>query len=156
MSFASSNIPPSADGTPESAPPRPLTSHCKGPARILLILGGWLSLALGIIGVVLPIMPSTVFLLIALWCFSRSHPQLAAWLYSHPSLGRPLRDWREHGVVPLHAKVFATVMMLTSLGVIWFGTSGSVYVISSVGLLFAIVLGYLFSCPHKRPIHDSY
>lgn len=118
--------------------------------------GGWLSLTLGLIGFVLPVMPSTVFLLMALWCFSRSHPQLAAWLYAHPRLGPPLQDWHRHRVVPVHAKLFAAVMMLASLAILWFGTSGSVYVISSVGVIFAIVLGFLFSCPHKRPIHDSY
>ncbi len=156
MSFSSPETSPSPDGTPDSAAARPASPKCKGPVRVLLMFGGGLSLALGLIGLVLPVMPSTIFLLMALWCFSRSHPQLADWLYAHPRLGPPLRDWQQHRVVPVHAKVCAAVMMLASLAIVWFGTSGSIYVISSVGVIFAIVLGFLFSCPHKRPIHDSY
>lgn len=83
--------------------------------RPLLLAFGWLNVGLGVIGAVLPVMPTTVFLLLALWAFSRSSRRFHRWLYSHPTLGRTLRDWHEHRVIPTRAKVLALTTMAASL-----------------------------------------
>ena len=68
---------------------------------------GCLMLALGVIGAVLPVMPTTIFLILAAWFFGRSSPRLEARMLDHPRFGPVLRDWREHGAMPRHAKWFA-------------------------------------------------
>lgn len=68
---------------------------------------GCLNVGLGVVGAFLPLMPTTIFLLIALWAFSRSSLRLHRWLYDHPRLGRSLRAWHTHRVIPLRAKALA-------------------------------------------------
>jgi uncharacterized protein len=90
------------------------------PTRVLWLLGGWLALAIGLIGIFLPLLPTTPFVLVAAWCFSRGSPRVERWLLEHPRLGPVVRDWREHHAVPLPAKQLATVMMaISSLGAIF-------------------------------------
>lgn len=60
---------------------------------------GWLMLGLGAIGAAVPLLPTTVFLIAAAWCFARSSPRLHARLMAHPRFGPPLADWRAHGAI---------------------------------------------------------
>ncbi len=69
---------------------------------------------LGIIGAILPGMPTTVFLILAAWAASKGWPEMDAWLLNHPKYGPTLRDWRAHGTVPRKAKWIASIMMLIS------------------------------------------
>jgi uncharacterized protein len=80
-------------------------------SRPLFLVLGLLFTALGIIGAVLPLMPTTVFLILAAGCFARSSPRLEAWLMNHPRFGPTLRAWRENGAIPRKAKVFACLGM---------------------------------------------
>ncbi len=73
--------------------------------RAILIAFGWFSLILGMIGAVVPVMPSMVFLLVSLWCFSKGSERFHAWLYGHRVFGPSLRLWSEHRVIPLRAKL---------------------------------------------------
>lgn len=81
------------------------------PLRFAWFCLGCLMLALGVIGAVLPVMPTTVFLILAAWFFGRSSPRLEAWLLNHPTLGPPLRAWRQRGAVPRRAKIAALLGM---------------------------------------------
>ncbi len=85
--------------------------------RYALIGFGCVNVALGAIGIVVPGMPTTVFLLIALWAFSKSSERFRAWLYEHPRLGPPIRAWHEHGVIPARAKTAALATMTLSLAI---------------------------------------
>lgn len=82
-----------------------------GPARLALQAVGFVCLAIGVVGIVLPGLPGTVFLLIALWAFSRSSHRVHVWLYSHPRYGAALRDWHRHRVIPTRAKIAAVAAM---------------------------------------------
>jgi hypothetical protein len=84
------------------------------PARYLLMALGWLNVGLGVIGLFLPLMPTTVFLLIALWLFSKSSVRFQRWLYDHPKLGSTLRAWHAHRAIPTSAKFAALGMMSAS------------------------------------------
>ena len=70
--------------------------------------------ATGVVGAFLPVLPTTPFLLVALWCFSKSSPRLEAWLLNHPRFGKSLRNWREHGAIPQRAKIAAVSLMTMS------------------------------------------
>ncbi|HSG87654.1 MAG TPA: YbaN family protein [Pseudomonadales bacterium] len=72
---------------------------------------GWLCIALGAIGAVLPLLPTTPFVLLAAWCFARSSKRWHDWLYASGLFGPLLRDWDERRCMPLRAKVVALVMM---------------------------------------------
>jgi uncharacterized membrane protein YbaN (DUF454 family) len=74
-----------------------------------------ISLLLGLIGVVLPGLPTVPFLLVSAWSAGKGWPRLEIWLLEHPSFGPPLKRWREHGAVPRKAKYMAAGMMSLSV-----------------------------------------
>ena len=85
--------------------------------RIFFFLLGVLALILSVLGAVLPLLPTVPFVLLAAWCFSKSHPKLEAWLLAHPHMGPLIRNWRERRVVPLRAKQLAWGGMAVSCSV---------------------------------------
>jgi len=83
--------------------------------RSAYFLLGWLFFGLGAVGIMIPGLPTVPFVLIALWLFSRSSQRFHDWLYTHRVFGPPLQQWREHGVIPLKAKLVAISTMTLSL-----------------------------------------
>ncbi|WP_354185263.1 YbaN family protein [Bartonella japonica] len=79
--------------------------------RICTFIVGWVMVVLGIIGIMLPIMPTVPFLLIASWCFARSSPRFHHWLNNHRIFGPPIKQWEERGAISTLVKVFAVVSM---------------------------------------------
>lgn len=69
---------------------------------------GCLSVALGVIGAALPLLPTVPFLLLAAFCFARSSARVHDWLLNHPRLGPPIADWRENGAIGRRAKWLAS------------------------------------------------
>jgi len=80
-------------------------------SRHFYLLGGHLSLLLGIAGAFLPVLPTTPFLLLSAFLYSKSSPRIHQWLITHPIIGKPIREWEESGVIRLWAKILATVMI---------------------------------------------
>lgn len=83
--------------------------------RWLLLGIGWISVALGVIGIFLPILPTTPFLLLAAACFVRSSRRVYVWLVTHPRLGPWIRDYLDGHGIPLKAKVYAIGLMWASI-----------------------------------------
>lgn len=73
-------------------------------------------MALGAIGLALPLMPTVPFLVAAAFCFERGSPKLHAWILNHPRFGPPLVDWNKHRVIRWPAKIVATVGLSISCG----------------------------------------
>ena len=84
--------------------------------RALWIGFGALALALGVIGLFLPLVPTVPFLLLAAFCFARSSRRLHEWLLDHPTFGPPIRDWNRRGAIGRPAKYLASASILASLG----------------------------------------
>lgn len=84
-------------------------------SRPLLFAAGWVFTALGVIGLILPLMPGTIFLIAAAWCFSQSSPRFEAWLIGHPKLGPHVLRWRQTGAIARRAKYLACGSMALSL-----------------------------------------
>ncbi|MFT7409987.1 MAG: uncharacterized membrane protein YbaN (DUF454 family) [Oleispira sp.] len=82
-----------------------------------LLFVGWLSVVLGVIGIFLPVMPTTPFLLLAAGCFMRTSPKFYHWLVGHPRLGKYLVYYLEGKGIPLKAKVYTIAMMAISMSV---------------------------------------
>lgn len=89
--------------------------------RIFLILCGCLAVVLGILGIFLPLLPTTPFLLLAAACFFRSSPRLYNWLISHKRMGPYIRNFREHRAIPLKAKVISVSMVWITMLIAAFG-----------------------------------
>ncbi|MEM5552870.1 TonB family protein [Pseudoalteromonas neustonica] len=116
--------------------------------KIIYFIAGCISVALAVIGMLLPVMPTTVFLIIALACFTRSNKKLANWLLTHPKFGNVLSNWQVSRVVPKKAKYFALISILISFFIITL-TSQSVWLPVFCFLIFALVINYLFSKPSE-------
>lgn len=87
--------------------------------RSLYIVLGSVSLGLGVIGIFLPLLPTTPFLLLAAFFFSRGSERLHHWLTEHPHFGPPIRDWNEGGVIRPRAKVVSLLTMLVGIWSVW-------------------------------------
>ncbi|MBA4262731.1 MAG: DUF454 domain-containing protein [Comamonadaceae bacterium] len=86
--------------------------HASRTVRILLWLVGSVSLVLGLIGVVLPGLPTTPFVLLATACYAKASPRLHAGLLNHRLTGPMLRDWERHRNLTRRTKTIAVVSML--------------------------------------------
>jgi uncharacterized membrane protein YbaN (DUF454 family) len=103
--------------TPRTPPERP-RNPVEALWRPALFIAGWICLAIGIAGLVLPLLPGTVFLILSAACFTRSSPRFEAWLLHHPRFGPPVRQWRETGSIPRYAKIVAVASLVASWGLI--------------------------------------
>jgi uncharacterized membrane protein YbaN (DUF454 family) len=83
--------------------------------RPLLFILGWLLFGVGFVGAFVPVLPTTPFMLLALWCFARSSDRFHTWLYTHRLFGPPLQQWHNYRVIPLTAKIIALFFMSASL-----------------------------------------
>jgi hypothetical protein len=82
---------------------------------ILFLALGWISLAVGLVGAFLPVLPTTPFVILAAYFFSKGSPRMQRWIEEHPRFGPYVRDWRRHRVIPMRAKVVAHLMLAASL-----------------------------------------
>lgn len=87
--------------------------------RWLWFVTGWLMVALGFIGALLPVMPTTIFLMMAVACFARSSPRFEQWLLQHPQFGPPLRQWREEGAISRRGRRMAFIGMAAGYVIFW-------------------------------------
>ena len=116
-------------------------------ARALFLVLGLACVALGFVGIFLPLLPTVPFLILAAACFGRSSRRLEAWLLGHPRLGPPLRAWRARGAIPRRAKALAACGMF--VGFLLFLTlarPGWPLILAAVALIGA-GLAYVLSRP---------
>jgi uncharacterized membrane protein YbaN (DUF454 family) len=85
--------------------------------RLLWAIGGVLFVAIGAIGVVLPLLPTTPFLLSGAYCFARSSPRLHDWLLNHPTFGPLISNWEQYGSIDRRAKRIAVIVILLTLSI---------------------------------------
>jgi len=117
--------------------------------RVLLFGLGWFFFGLGVLGVFLPVLPTTPFMLLALWCFARSSRRFHHWLYTHRLFGPPLQRWQRYGVIPLPAKIIAVgAMSLSMIYVVGF-TRAPWLAIAAMAVVCLIGAGYILSRPHR-------
>ena len=113
---------------------------------------GWLMVALGAIGALLPVMPTTIFLILAVACFARSSPAFERRLLDHPRYGPALRLWREQGAISRKGKCFAGTGMAVGFAVFWWSAHPSWKLALCVGAVFAASAAYVLSRPAPRRV----
>jgi hypothetical protein len=122
--------------------------NCPGVRHGLLAFGV-LNVMAGTAGLILPLVPSTVFFLIALWAFSKSSARFHARLYNHPRFGRLLRDWHAHRMIPLGAKVLAVTTMAGSLLFVTAFVAEDWIMPVGLGAVLGLIAAYIVTRPHK-------
>jgi uncharacterized protein len=108
--------------------------------RLALAALGWAAVGLATLGVFLPVLPTTPFLLVAVWAFAKSSPRMRVWLYEHPRFGGFLRDWRDEGAIPLRGKIAAVAGMTAAWHIVFFTTDKPWVPIAVGGCLAAVAL----------------
>lgn len=137
---------PRPDEVPQDDAAEPPLHPLPWPVRALLQLFALICLGLGIVGVVVPGLPTTVFILMAAWAAARSSPRLYRWLWNHRIFGPLLRNWAQGRCVSRHAKRSAALVMSISTAVLWL-TPAPRWVASLATLCMACVLVWLWRRP---------
>ena len=111
---------------------------------------GMLMLVLAVIGAVLPVMPTTIFVILAAACFSRASPRWEAYLLQHPQFGPSLRAWREQGAISTRGKAFAVAGIALGLAVFWLTVDPVWWLGALVSLFMVGCAVWLLSRPAPR------
>ena len=123
--------------------------------RSLMLLGALACLALGVIGIFVPGLPTTVFILLAAWFASRGSPRLSAWLENHRLFGAMIRDWRANRTVSRRAKWSASIMMTLCSGVMFLTTS-RLWIAAAGSLIMLVVAIWLWLRPEPlKPVPST-
>ncbi|HVJ63274.1 MAG TPA: YbaN family protein [Tahibacter sp.] len=125
-------------------------SYSARAVRIGYLVLGCVLLALGVIGLVLPLMPTTIFLILAAACFGRSSPRLEAKMLAHPRFGPTLRQWREQGAISARGKTLACTGMALGVASFWFFAKPGVWLGIGGTAVFALCAAYVLSRPAPR------
>lgn len=120
--------------------------------RPLFLIVGLAFTAIGFAGIVLPLVPTVSPLLVALWCFSRSSQRFHDWLWTHPTVGPPLRRWKAHGVIPSSAKIAACAGMTLSMTVLLLTTSYAAWTYVAIALVLATIATWIATRPGHPPL----
>jgi len=115
---------------------------------------GMVFFCVGAVGVVVPGLPTTVFMLLALWAFARSSDRLHAWLYHHRLFGPPLQEWHRYRVIPRRAKVLAVGMMTVSLIYLVMFTAVDPWLKWATGLVMLYGAWFILTKPSHRPVTE--
>ena len=122
--------------------------------RLVLISLGWICVSLAFVGVFVPGIPTTIFLIIALWAFTKTSKKLRYWLLNHKRFGPILSNWQEHKVVPLRAKILMVTFMILSV-ILFYYSLQNLYLTTGLIVILGFVARYVISLPSTVP-NNSY
>jgi uncharacterized membrane protein YbaN (DUF454 family) len=115
--------------------------------RLLTLAAAWLLVAIGAMGVFLPLLPTTPFLILAAALFARSSPRFEQWLLDHPRYGQPLIDWRREGAISRKAKIASVSLMSASYGIVWFVGPPQLWLKLLVGAILVACAAFVLTRP---------
>jgi len=110
---------------------------------------GFALVGVGLVGVVLPLLPSTIFFIMAAGCFAKSSPELEARILNHPTIGPAVISWRDHGVIPPKAKAFAVIGMIFGFGFFYYSTAPGYPLAIVVAVFMAGCAAFVVSRPSR-------
>ena len=117
-------------------------------SKIVLLALGWICVSLGFIGIFVPGLPTTIFLIIALWAFTKSSKRLRNWLLNHKRFGPILRNWQEHRVVPLRAKILMVILQISVVIIVQY-TFDNLFITVGLAIILLMVATYVISLPSR-------
>ena len=118
--------------------------------RTILISLGLLCVGLGFVGVFVPGIPTTIFLIIALWAFTKSSEKLRYWLLHHKRFGPILNNWQKHKVVPRRAKILMVILMSSAVVLFHYSLQNLYLTIGLIIILVSVAI-YVISLPSETP-----
>jgi hypothetical protein len=127
---------PSPPPDRETSDREPVRVHRSRAARAFFLTAGFVSLALGIIGAFLPLLPTTVFVLLAAYCFARSSERFYTALLDSKHFGPVIHDWQQNRCISRTSKVYAIVLIVLS-----FGVTTTSFVESTLPRILLVLLG---------------
>lgn len=116
-------------------------------ARTFFYTFGIIFVGLGFIGAIVPLMPATVFFILAAACFARSSPAFEAWITGHPHFGPHVRDWRAHGAIAKSTKRFAVAGISISYFILVVTQTLSAWGLALAAAGLSAVVAYILSRP---------
>lgn len=136
---------PLNENAPDAALRRPVF---RSPfVRYVLIGCGCILTVVGAIGMVVPMMPGTIFLILAAWCFARSSPRFEAWLLHNRYLGPSVARWEATGAIPLPVKLLALTSFVGSFAAAWYFGAPDL-VLTGLGALFTVLAIFMITRPN--------
>lgn len=108
---------------------------------------GAVSVVFGVIGIFVPLWPTTCFLLLAGWCFARSSPRAERWLHENRLFGRYLRDYRERGIISQQVRRASLIILWVFIGASALMFLGRLWVVALLLIVAAAVTLHLYSLP---------
>jgi len=126
----------------------PISSGPRARAiRFGYMVAGFVLLGLGIIGMFLPLMPTTIFIILAAGCFARSNPRIEAWLLAHKRFGPMIVAWRAERAIPRRGKVMACIGMAVGFVAFLIGARPGPLLLIAVLIFFLACAWYVVSRP---------
>ena len=122
--------------------------------KIILITIGWFCVGMAFIGVFVPGIPTTIFLIVALWAFARSSKKFHSWLLNHKRFGPILQNWESHKVVPRNAKILMVILQISAV-IIFHYSLQNVYLTVLLIITLIFVARYVLSLPSELPINEK-
>lgn len=116
---------------------------------------GSVSVVLGVIGIVVPLWPTTCFLLLAGWCFARSSSRAERWLHENRLFGRYLKDYRERGIISSRVRHTSLAVLWIFIGISAFLLLSRLWAVALLLLVAIAVTAHLYSLPTESPVPSS-
>lgn len=111
---------------------------------------GWISFVLGFVGAFLPLLPTTPFILLASYFFSKGSPRFYNWLINLKYFGERIKNWEEHKTIDLKSKIFSTIIMLSFLAYYIFQAEYNTWQKGFVTAIFFFILLFVNSRPSQK------
>ena len=122
--------------------------------KIILITIGWSCVGLAFVGTFVPGIPTTIFLIIALWAFAKSSKKFHSWLLNHKRFGPILQNWESHKVVPLKAKILMVILQISAV-IIFHYLLQNIYLTAILTIILVFVARYVLSLPSELPVNKK-
>ena len=122
--------------------------------KIILITIGWLCVGLAFVGTFVPGIPTTIFLIVALWAFAKSSKKFHSWLLNHKRFGPILQNWESHKVVPRKAKILMVILQISAV-IIFHYSLQNIYLTAILTIILVFVARYVLSLPSELPVNEK-
>ena len=122
--------------------------------KIILITIGWSCVGLAFVGTFVPGIPTTIFLIVALWAFAKSSKKFHSWLLNHKRFGPILQNWESHKVVPRKAKILMVILQISAI-IIFHYSLQNIYLTAILIITLIFVARYVLSLPSELPVNEK-